>query len=142
MWPVEPPSDAKGKAMMFLIRTAFWLMIVILLLPTDSKQQAEVYGTAQAAVKDVTGFCDRNPDACAEGKDVFGIFMQKAEFGFEMLMGFIENKTAPTASDTEVPAASLDATAEPASWAQSNSQNTLNPEDLAPAWNGPTPAGA
>jgi Family of unknown function (DUF5330) len=131
----------KGKAMMFLIRTAFWLMIVILLLPTDSKQQSEVYGTAQAAVKDVTGFCDRNPDACAKGKDVFGVFMQKAEFGFEMLMGFIENKTAPTASDAEVPAAALGATAEPASWDQSDSQNTLNPEDLAPAWNGPSPTG-
>ena len=33
--------------MLFLIRTAFWLMIIVLLLPTDEQQRSEVYGTAQ-----------------------------------------------------------------------------------------------
>ena len=45
--------------MLFLIRTAFWLMIIVLLLPTDEQQRNEVYGTAQAAVHDVATFCDR-----------------------------------------------------------------------------------
>jgi hypothetical protein len=53
--------------MRFLIRAAFWLMILILLLPSDDKQRSEVYGTAEAAVKDVTGFCERNPEPCAKG---------------------------------------------------------------------------
>ena len=48
--------------MRFLIRAAFWLMILILLLPSDDKQRSEVYGTAEAAVKDVSGFCERNQD--------------------------------------------------------------------------------
>jgi hypothetical protein len=120
---------------MFLIRTAFWLAIIILLLPTDSKQQGEVYGTAQAAVKDVTGFCDRNPDACAKGMDVFQVFVQKAEFGFEMLMGFMDNKDAGASS---VPAASVTPSAESASFAPDQSQDTLEPQDLQPAWNGPS----
>ena len=47
--------------MLFLIRAAFWLMIIVLLLPTDDRQRSEVYGTAQAAVNDVASFCDRNP---------------------------------------------------------------------------------
>jgi len=34
---------------MFLIRTVFWLVILVLLLPTNERQQSEVYGTAQAA---------------------------------------------------------------------------------------------
>jgi hypothetical protein len=118
---------------MFLIRTAFWLAIIILLLPTDSKQQSEVYGTAQAAVKDVTGFCDRNPDACAKGLDVFQVFVQKAEFGFEMLMGFIENKDVAASNALGVPAAS---TPEPASFEPSPSQDTLQPQDLQPEWHG------
>jgi hypothetical protein len=123
---------------MFLIRTAFWLAIVILLLPTDSKQQSEVYGTAQAAVKDVTGFCDRNPDACAKGMDVFQIFMQKAEFGFEMLMGFIENKDVAASNAADVPAAYIPDPSEPTSFEPNPSLDTLEPQDLQPAWNGPS----
>ena len=78
--------------MLFLIRAAFWLMIIVLLLPTDDKQRSEVYGTAQAAVNDVTSFCDRNPETCARGKDAFAVFVQKAEFGARMLMDLIQNK--------------------------------------------------
>jgi len=31
--------------MLFLIRAAFWLMIIVLLLPTDAQQRSDVYGT-------------------------------------------------------------------------------------------------
>ena len=63
--------------MLFLIRTAFWLMIIVLLLPTDERQRSEVYGTAQAAVHDLATFCDRNPETCVKGKDAFGVLVQK-----------------------------------------------------------------
>ncbi len=84
---------------MFLIRTVFWLIILVLLLPTNAQQQSEVYGTAQAAVKDVSGFCERNPNVCATGKDAFAVFMQKARFGAEVLMSFVKGKTAFAGSD-------------------------------------------
>ncbi|MGO8839722.1 MAG: DUF5330 domain-containing protein [Methyloceanibacter sp.] len=156
---------------MFLIRTAFWLIILVLLLPTNEQQQSEVYGTAQAAVKDVSGFCDRNPGVCATGKDAFGVFVEKAQFGVSMLMGFIRQETGGTASDAQAPGAddkaaaegadakhsSLDqaavaqasmeswatapVTVEPASVEPTNSQNTLNRDDLMPAWGGRRGAG-
>ena len=88
---------------MFLIRTAFWLIILVLLLPTNEQQQSEVYGTAQAAVKDVSGFCDRNPGVCATGKDAFAVFVHKAKFGAEMLMGFVKGKTGFAAGDGGTP---------------------------------------
>jgi hypothetical protein len=119
--------------MMFLIRAAFWLAIVVLLLPTDSKQQADVYGTAQAAVKDMSMFCDRNPDACVKGKEVLAVFVQKAEFGFQMLMDFIENKTTAD-SAVEPNGASMPAAPQDAAW----SAGTLEPGDLEPDWNGPS----
>jgi hypothetical protein len=84
---------------MFLIRTVFWLVILVLLLPTNEQQQSEVYGTAQAAVKDVSGFCERNPSVCATGKDAFAVFMHKARFGAEMLMSFVKGKTGFAAGD-------------------------------------------
>jgi hypothetical protein len=130
--------------MLFLIRTAFWLMIIVLLLPTDAQQRSEVYGTAQAAVNDVATFCDRNPETCARGKDAFGVFVQKAQFGARMLMDLINGRTE---SGEEAPSSEGASLFEPASFDESASQasqasqDTLNPEDREEAWSGPAPAG-
>jgi hypothetical protein len=133
--------------MLFLIRTAFWLMIIVLLLPTDQQQRSEVYGTAQAAVHDVATFCDRNPETCARGKDAFSLFVQKAQFGARMLMDLINGRTG--ADDQDSPAQDEDtrspeasALFAPASFDMSASdmsasQDTLNPEDREEAWSGP-----
>ena len=143
---------------MFLIRMAFWLMILVLLLPTDEKQQTDVYGTAQAAVKDVSGFCGRNPGVCEKGKDAFAVFVHKAKFGAQMLMGFITERTGASAtSGTVAPAATPEPAPRPApasaSWEQvptvttpsaslvQSSQNTLNPDDLLPTWGQPRHTG-
>ena len=128
--------------MLFLIRTAFWLMIIVLLLPTDQQQRSEVYGTSQAAMHDVATFCDRNPDTCARGKDAFSVFVQKAQFGARMLMDLINNRTGSDNQDLpdqdqdkrSPEASTLFA---PASFDMSASQDTLNPEDREEAWSGP-----
>jgi hypothetical protein len=125
--------------MLFLIRTAFWLMIIVLLLPTDEKQRSEVYGTAQAAVNDVATFCDRNPETCARGKDAFGIFVQKAQFGARMLMDLINGRDE--AGDERSQSSEAPYLFKPASYDVSASQDTLNPEDREEAWSGPAPAG-
>ena len=155
--------------MMFLIRTAFWLMVLVLVLPTDEQQQSQVFGTAEAAVKDVSGFCDRNPSVCATGKGAIEVFVQKAQFGVAIVTSFVEGATsADSASGTEVPKAVvpdaaatptptgagaeaapvkgaslpwLPAGAAPVSTQATLSQNTLTASDLAPAWNGPDRAG-
>jgi len=126
--------------MLFLIRTAFWLMIIVLLLPTDAQQRSEVYGTAQAAVNDVATFCDRNPETCARGKDAFGVLVQKAQFGARMLMDLINGRTGAEdqnspSQDAHSPEAS--ALFAPARFDMSASQDTLNPEDREEAWSGP-----
>ena len=123
--------------MSFLIRTAFWLMIIVLLLPTDEKQRNEVYGTAQAAVNDVATFCDRNPETCARGKDAFAVFVQKAQFGARMLMSLING----TGTDEGPRQGSETSPFEPGLLHPDASQNTLNPEDLDEAWTGPDAAG-
>ena len=123
--------------MMFLIRTAFWLMIVILLLPTDEQQQSQVYGTAQAAVKDVTTFCDRNPEACAKGTEAFSVLVTKAQFGARMLMSFFQEQTGTSGDETASPGPKAGYVAEPAAWDASGSQDTLNPDDREAVWSGP-----
>jgi hypothetical protein len=118
----------------FLIRAAFWLMIIVLLLPTDEKQRSEVYGTAQAAFKDLASFCDRNPDACAEGKDVLAVFVQKAEFGMRMVTDLVNGRTEVGEGDTQG-SDTQDILELPPSDAPS--QDTLNPGDRAESWSGP-----
>jgi hypothetical protein len=132
--------------MLFLIRTAFWLIIIVLLLPTDARQRSEVYGTAQAAVNDVVTFCDRNPETCAKGKDAFGVFVQKAEFGARMLMDVINGRTDAGAGGADIPAfeqgspeqgSETEAIFEPMRFDLGVSQDTLSPEDREAAWAGP-----
>ena len=130
--------------MMFLIRSAFWLMIIVLLVPTDEGQQNQVYGSAEAAVKDVATFCDRNPETCTTGKNAFDVLVHKAEFGARILMGFIMDKSGlggdATASSGAATSASVSGMA-PASWSRGSSQDTLSPEDREAAWGGPGGSG-
>lgn len=139
--------------MMFLIRTAFWLVVLVLLLPTDKDQQNQIYGTAQTAVNDVAGFCDRNPQTCATSQEAFAVLLQKAQYGAGMLMGLVEDQTAAFADSTTsgasmpspvampgdpgimpVPAA---VPLEPTTWDTTATQDTLSPEDREAAWGGP-----
>jgi hypothetical protein len=129
--------------MLFLLRTAFWLMIIVLLLPTDERQRSEVYGTAQAAVHDLATFCDRNPETCAKGKDAFGVLVQKAQFGASMLIDLIngnkgagEGEGGTVIQDPEQNSGA-DFPYEPSRLGSDGSQDTLNPDDRDEAWGGP-----
>jgi uncharacterized protein DUF5330 len=133
--------------MMFLIRTGFWLVILVLLLPTDKEQQNQVYGTAQAAFNDVASFCNRNPETCAASQEAFGVLVQKAQYGAQMVMGLVEGQTTSFGNDLLGPMATpADSSVMPvpaavpfesASWDANTSQDTLNPEDREAAWGGP-----
>ena len=118
---------------MFLIRTAFWLTLIILLLPTNESQQRDVYGSAEATVKDFGAFCTRNPQVCDKSKEAFDVFSQKAQFGAKMLMDFVADSTgeAQTTDDAARPSRFR-------SIFSRDSQNTLNSDDMRPAWSGPS----
>ncbi len=126
--------------MLFLIRTAFWLTVIVLLLPNDEEQRNQIYGTAQAAVNDVTTFCDRNPSTCATGQEAFAVLVQKAQYGAALLMDFMSkggnesaSLLAPVAAE---PVAETDGSG-PALWERADSQDTLRAEDREVAWGSP-----
>lgn len=135
--------------MMFLIKTAFWLTILILLLPTDEQQRSQIYGTAQAAVNDVTTFCDRNPTTCETGQEAFAVLVQKAQYGAAVLMDMLSGQegessaslpTAPvvrTVTTTVVPPPVEGDGSGPALWERADSQDTLSPDDRDVAWGMP-----
>jgi hypothetical protein len=77
---------------MFLLRSAFWLTIVILLIPADPQSGEAPRVTvvnalmaAQATFADLGGFCGRNPDVCLTGSAAIDVFAEKAANGVEMI---------------------------------------------------------
>src|SRR5918999_4995100 len=64
----------------FLVRAAFWLSVVILLIPTDEGPQARLSGAADVAVEQAATFCERNPNTCAAGAELWATYLKKAEF--------------------------------------------------------------
>jgi hypothetical protein len=130
--------------MFFLLRVAFWLCVVLILLPTGKSQEAskasqvsavEAVSAASAAISDLGHFCERQPDACAVGGQAAVTLGHKARDGAKMLYEFLSEKLAPgeTGSIARTPA-------KPGSHAPARSpQHTLTPADLEPAWRGPPP---
>lgn len=125
--------------MMFLIRTAFWLSVVVLLLPTpesiktpdSSIGTAQAVSAASATVSDMRGFCDRQPDACKVGSQALTAFGYKAQASAKWVYEFLTDKlkAEPSSASGESKAIELG----------DNSQHTLTPSDAAPAWRGPQP---
>ena len=61
----------------FIIRSVFWLSLVLLLIPfggTGGEGQEDVVSPVEAllaargAIQDVTGMCERKPEVCETGK--------------------------------------------------------------------------
>ena len=80
--------------MFFLLRMAFWLGVVLILLPTGGTQRApagsEVNATdaitaASATVHDLKGFCGREPSACTVGSQLATTIGYRAQAGAKML---------------------------------------------------------
>jgi hypothetical protein len=118
---------------MFLIRVAFWLGLVVLLLPTDERQQARFYSTVAAAVERVTTFCDRNPKICATGAELWSAFLKKAEFGARLVVDLASSprKEGDTPVESTHPL-------RPPLRPSAQGHGTLTPSDRAPAWHGDT----
>jgi Family of unknown function (DUF5330) len=138
--------------MFFLLRMAFWLGLVLVLLPSGSAQPnssrtevgaSEAISAASATVGDLRGFCARQPDACTVGSQVATAIGYKAQAGAKMLYDFLREALAPRETGSLTSGAprgvgSAKATPEKSSL-ERTSQSTLTPSDLAPAWRGPVP---
>ena len=87
--------------MWFLVRMAFWLGLIIALLPIAPLRQdtsasklgaVDSLSAASAAVSDIHQFCVRQPDACAAGSEAIAQFVQKAETGAKFLYQFLNER--------------------------------------------------
>ena len=88
--------------MFFLLRMAFWLGLVLVLLPREKTPESdklpqigasEAVSAATAAVSDMSQFCKRQPAACEVGGQAATVIGQRAQDGARKLYQIITDKT-------------------------------------------------
>jgi hypothetical protein len=150
---------------MFLLKAAFWLGLVLVLLPTGSKKQTEAVAqinaadaatAATGAFADLSQFCTRRPETCAVGGQVASVLAQRAKDGAIMVYEFIAErreaapetiKTVPAHHNATTAGRSLDDTTGSIGGAASavmiprprplRMQDTLTATDRLPRWREP-----
>lgn len=84
----------------FLIRSAFWLSLVLLVIPiggNDAEGEAavgpiEAFFAAQAVVGDVAGLCERNPQVCVVGKSALHTIGVRAREGARLAYDMLDEE--------------------------------------------------
>ena len=79
--------------MRFLLRMAFWLTVILALLPSGGSQPMpkltvsaiDAMLAAKATVTDMGSFCERQPDACTVGSQAAVAIGHRAQAGAKML---------------------------------------------------------
>jgi len=121
--------------MWFLLKMAFWLGLVLALLPIGGSQPTpkmqvsaiDAMSAAKAAVGDMRQFCGRQPDACVIGSQTAVALGQRAQAGAKILYEFLNEQLG---------SGDAGATSAIPTHATKSSQNNLTATDLTPAWRG------
>jgi hypothetical protein len=128
--------------MFFLLRMAFWLGLVLVLLPRDTTPESEklpqigaseAVSAATAAVSDMGQFCKRQPAACEVGGQAATAIGQRAQDGARQLYKIIADKKSPDHTNS-IGSVDAEATATDAS-----PRETLTDDDMAVEYRGLAP---
>lgn len=86
---------------MFFIRAAFWLTLVIALIPVRGADlgegqrpvsAGETAGMIRAAAQDISGFCERNSSACDTGRQLASQMGAKAREGARLAYTWLDER--------------------------------------------------
>ncbi len=82
----------------FLIKSAFWLSLVLLVIPFGGKDgegqptigAVEAFFAARAVVDDMSGLCERRPEACEVGRSALHTIGVRAREGARIAYGMLD----------------------------------------------------
>ena len=128
--------------MRFLLRVAFWLTVVLALLPSSGSKAPpnlnvsamDAISAATATVTDVRSFCERQPEACTLGSRAAVAIRQRAQAGAKMVYEYLNEYLASHEAGTPLNDVSTDAVPLPV---PRPPQHTLSPPDLGSPWRSP-----
>jgi hypothetical protein len=130
--------------MFFLLRMAFWLGLVLVLLPREKTPESdkvpqigasEAVSAATAAVSDMGQFCKRQPAACEVGGQAATVIGQRAQDGARKLYKIITDKKPDHTSSID--------TTDDAEAVAASPADALTEDDMAIEWRQPrTPLAA
>lgn len=95
--------------MFFLLRTAFWIGLVLLLLPIDTGSDesnvggvspVQAFFAAQSTISDLSGFCERNPETCETGGQAIARIGAKAKVSAQMIYEYLEEDETAASGGT------------------------------------------
>ena len=93
-----------GDWTMFIIRTAFWLGIVVLVMPSDPAQQKQLTEAARNGIAQASTLCDRHETACRHASVAWTAFKAKAETAGRMAFNLAMERLAAPAAHPSAPA--------------------------------------
>jgi len=128
--------------MRFVLRMAFWLIVILALLPSGGSQPTpklnvspiDAMWAAKATVTDMGSFCERQPDACTVGSQAAVAIGHRAQAGAKMIYEYLNEHLG--SHDGGTPANAAPGKTVPLPTARPL-QHTLSAADLAPAWRPP-----
>jgi hypothetical protein len=141
--------------MWFLLRMAFWLGLVLVLLPRDKNAESqklpqisaqEAVQAATAAVSDMSQFCKRQPSACEVGGQAATVIGARAQEGARKIYQMMkpaeadrkssEPEKKPAEADKKAPdhTGSIGGDEADPALLEMVSQDTLTPNDLLADW--------
>jgi hypothetical protein len=139
--------------MFFLLRMAFWLTVILAVLPvfvthdnaqsssTTSKFSAgDAVSAATAAVSDLSQFCTRRPEACEAGMQAAAAVGASAQTGVKIIYEYFQSRSAADAEPALLRQGKDVRKTVQAKPASRDAQQTLSATDLAPTWRGPATA--
>ena len=127
--------------MFFLLRMAFWLGLVLVLLPREKTPESdkvpqigasEAVSAATAAVSDMGQFCKRQPAACEVGGQAATAIGQRAQDGARQLYKIITDKK-PVTDKKPDHTSSIGDDAEPVA-VNASPADALTEDDMAIEW--------
>lgn len=114
--------------MSFLLKSAFWIGLVLLLLPIDTGSEdtnapglnpVRAFFAAQSTISDIGGFCERNPETCETGGQAIARIGAKAKVSARLIYEYLDEEDVTAATDRGLVTGGTD---------------TLKAEDLIPGW--------
>ncbi len=128
--------------MLFLLRLGFWITLICLLLPGSREDNRRLISSAELTVKDMRGFCQRNPQVCDDVRMTMTTLFARFRSGAELIQTWLTqhdrvDEDHPASFPERLSPQTSRKPVQPVHQPVTKWQDSLNPSDKQMPWRGP-----